>query len=719
MAINGYPIMCDICDTTQHQLRMKTIVHGGIGVFDAVNGPLQTYRSLCPDHYTDTLLESWQVCCNCRSDNVRLIGLSEVLQYVSCTKPECTDVVKCLYTTPPTQLAMRFNGPKCVILAPECRVCKAKCTLTTANAIFSGSSPSPPESRFGRENAKLLWMVCRTCPELQPIPNILAFCVGCSARCHRRVVIAGFNTLHVLACSDTCLKIGLPILLDLLLLTYPTLQPLVCAWCDMLAEKLSRCGCCKQARYCSKECQLAHWSRHKIVCHPAAICATDDKPVMFQELIKLAQMWTFPLRFAIINQDRSTAVVACTANTLWSIHYLGSEIGIRATKEMLRPPTGGFSSQTMLATLTLLGSRYTEGELIDPTTYLYVLLHRMSLQRAVDTTIKYATRQLQRFSQAGTMRLAMFAAWLTTDVAYVTLGSKNLQINTTVRSELVARSDLKTLQHSINGLRIQYCELATRLLAMLPLLANIETLAIVPHTNHLTPLAHPIWPLDGPWNAPITMDELTRHTTRHKMHVEPNLAIRDAALDIVYVISSDSLSNNFIMSTARYDEATGTVVVVRELTQWSAINHRGRTLTTGVLSSIQARLKGVPLINVYAFGEVVRARGCSRVQEHQARLHYLIKHTRRFINKQKDTPPLVGGPNGILACRRTVSQLALFVWWITAATVRLWSDNQDPASQTDASEDKLNALYAKEEQNALCNLREEYEKFTRYIAEEH
>lgn len=39
-----------------------------------------------------------------------------------------------------------------------------------------------------------------------------------------------------------------------------------CANCDDLKEKMPRCGGCMAVRYCSIECQKAHWLEHKKVC---------------------------------------------------------------------------------------------------------------------------------------------------------------------------------------------------------------------------------------------------------------------------------------------------------------------------------------------------------------------------------------------------------------------------------------------------------------------
>lgn len=40
----------------------------------------------------------------------------------------------------------------------------------------------------------------------------------------------------------------------------------VCFNCRKFAEKYSKCGNCKKAVYCGKECQVAHWKEHKKCC---------------------------------------------------------------------------------------------------------------------------------------------------------------------------------------------------------------------------------------------------------------------------------------------------------------------------------------------------------------------------------------------------------------------------------------------------------------------
>jgi ankyrin repeat protein len=42
-----------------------------------------------------------------------------------------------------------------------------------------------------------------------------------------------------------------------------------CAQCDKTtSEKLQKCSACRKVYYCNRECQVAHWKRHKPACEP-------------------------------------------------------------------------------------------------------------------------------------------------------------------------------------------------------------------------------------------------------------------------------------------------------------------------------------------------------------------------------------------------------------------------------------------------------------------
>lgn len=44
----------------------------------------------------------------------------------------------------------------------------------------------------------------------------------------------------------------------------------ICFFCLQAAEKLSHCAKCKKVVYCSRECQKAHFPRHKKLCKASA-----------------------------------------------------------------------------------------------------------------------------------------------------------------------------------------------------------------------------------------------------------------------------------------------------------------------------------------------------------------------------------------------------------------------------------------------------------------
>jgi hypothetical protein len=50
----------------------------------------------------------------------------------------------------------------------------------------------------------------------------------------------------------------------------------ICGGCGATSAKLLKCRTCKTVRYCSKECQLKHWPRHRVGCAEAEEAAAVD-----------------------------------------------------------------------------------------------------------------------------------------------------------------------------------------------------------------------------------------------------------------------------------------------------------------------------------------------------------------------------------------------------------------------------------------------------------
>jgi hypothetical protein len=45
-----------------------------------------------------------------------------------------------------------------------------------------------------------------------------------------------------------------------------------CKQCNKttFGKGMKKCGACRKAHYCNRECQEAHWQQHKLVCNVAA-----------------------------------------------------------------------------------------------------------------------------------------------------------------------------------------------------------------------------------------------------------------------------------------------------------------------------------------------------------------------------------------------------------------------------------------------------------------
>jgi hypothetical protein len=69
-----------------------------------------------------------------------------------------------------------------------------------------------------------------------------------------------------------CLKIALltPLEISVLILRKPTFEQPCCSWCgnapDVSEGTLKYCSQCEHVFYCSRQCQMFHWARHKLEC---------------------------------------------------------------------------------------------------------------------------------------------------------------------------------------------------------------------------------------------------------------------------------------------------------------------------------------------------------------------------------------------------------------------------------------------------------------------
>ena len=53
---------------------------------------------------------------------------------------------------------------------------------------------------------------------------------------------------------------------DTLNIVLLSIKPSICDTCEEESTKMVRCNCCKNAWYCSKECQKKAWKTHKKNC---------------------------------------------------------------------------------------------------------------------------------------------------------------------------------------------------------------------------------------------------------------------------------------------------------------------------------------------------------------------------------------------------------------------------------------------------------------------
>jgi hypothetical protein len=87
-----------------------------------------------------------------------------------------------------------------------------------------------------------------------------------------------------------------------------------CDNCGIIPLKTFRCSACKFAKYCSKECQLSHWSEHKEIC-------------------KTYKALPLELREMMLAIDRSSTSLHLTAVDLYKKYKQGGFFLIKQTMD--------------------------------------------------------------------------------------------------------------------------------------------------------------------------------------------------------------------------------------------------------------------------------------------------------------------------------------------------------------------------------------------------
>jgi hypothetical protein len=61
-----------------------------------------------------------------------------------------------------------------------------------------------------------------------------------------------------------------------------------CHDCFNTRPKMFKCGLCRTAHYCSKECQMSHWLLHKVICDRGGESRSQASSQRHDETIQLA-----------------------------------------------------------------------------------------------------------------------------------------------------------------------------------------------------------------------------------------------------------------------------------------------------------------------------------------------------------------------------------------------------------------------------------------------
>jgi hypothetical protein len=70
-------------------------------------------------------------------------------------------------------------------------------------------------------------------------------------------------------------------------------SPPLCAICHVIVATPQRCGGCKNIKYCSKDCQIADWPQHKLLCKAYLDFATSPGPTKRRAMLFANRRVTF------------------------------------------------------------------------------------------------------------------------------------------------------------------------------------------------------------------------------------------------------------------------------------------------------------------------------------------------------------------------------------------------------------------------------------------
>jgi MYND finger len=78
-----------------------------------------------------------------------------------------------------------------------------------------------------------------------------------------------------------------------------------CTYCLKLTDSIKRCGKCGHASYCSRECQVADWKKHKGVCKDAAKQSAQVKQVFGTDFSQVMDKFRKKYNYALALMAKS------------------------------------------------------------------------------------------------------------------------------------------------------------------------------------------------------------------------------------------------------------------------------------------------------------------------------------------------------------------------------------------------------------------------------